>query len=64
MDIATIVGLLGAFGLIFSAMDDPGAFIDTPSMLIVVAGSTAVVLFRSSLESLGSHWRSSKNVQK
>lgn len=49
MDIATIVGLLGAFGLIFSAMDDPGAFIDTPSMLIVVAGSTAVVLFRSSL---------------
>ena len=49
MDIATIIGLLGAFGLIFSAMDDPGAFIDTPSMLIVVAGSTAVVLFRSSL---------------
>ena len=49
MDIATIVGLLGAFGLIISAMDDPGAFIDTPSMLIVVAGSTAVVLFRSSL---------------
>ena len=39
MDIATIVGLLGAFGLIFMAIDDIGAFIDTPSMLIVVAGS-------------------------
>ena len=49
MDIATIVGMLAAFGLIFSAMDDPAAFFDVPSMLIVVAGSIAVVLFRCSL---------------
>jgi len=49
MDIATIVGLLAAFGLIFSSMDDPAAFVDTASLLIVVAGSTSVVLFRSSL---------------
>ena len=49
MDIATIVGLLGAFGLIVSAIDDLGAFIDTPSMLIVVGGSTMVVMLRSSL---------------
>ena len=49
MDIATIVGLLAAFGLIISAMSDPAAFVDIPSVLIVVAGSIAVVLFRSSL---------------
>ena len=49
MEIATIVGMLAAFGLIFSAMDDPTAFVDVPSVLIVVAGSIAVVLFRSSL---------------
>ena len=49
MDIATIVGLLGAFGLIFSAIDDIGAFIDVPSMLIVVAGSAMVTMCRSSL---------------
>ena len=49
MDIATIVGLLGAFGLILSAIDDIGAFIDTPSMLIVVGGSIMVVMLRSSL---------------
>ena len=49
MDIATIVGLLAAFGLIISAMSDPAAFVDVPSVLIVVAGSIAVVLFRSSL---------------
>ena len=62
MDIATIIGLLGAFGLIFSAMDDPGAFIDTPSMLIVVAGSTAVVLFLMLPWRVSwGHWRSSKN---
>ena len=44
MDIATIVGLLGAFGLIFSAIDDIGAFIDVPSLLIVVAGSSMVTM--------------------
>lgn len=49
MDIATIVGLLGAFGLIFSAIDDINAFIDVPSILIVLAGSIMVVMFRSSL---------------
>ena len=62
MDIATIIGLLGAFGLIFSAMDDPGAFIDTPSMLIVVAGLLPLLLFRSSLgEFLGAIGVAEKN---
>jgi flagellar motor component MotA len=45
MDIATIVGLIGTFGLIFSAIDDINAFIDVPSILIVFAGSIMVVLF-------------------
>ena len=50
MDIATIVGLLGAFGLIAMAIGENGsAFVDTPSVLIVVLGSLAVTLFRSSL---------------
>ena len=49
MDIATIVGLLGAFGLIFASIDDIGAFVDTPSILIVVCGSAMVTLARSSL---------------
>ena len=51
MDIATIIGLLGAFGLIIMAIgfESMGSFIDTASVLIVVAGSIMVVLFRSSL---------------
>jgi chemotaxis protein MotA len=49
MDIATIIGILGAFGMIAMSISQPSAFIDTPSMLIVVAGSIMVVLFRSSL---------------
>jgi chemotaxis protein MotA len=49
MDLATIVGLLGAFGLIAASISQPAAFVDVPSMLIVVAGSISVVLFRSSL---------------
>ena len=49
MDIATIVGLLGAFGMIIMAIDDIGAFIDTSSLLIVVGGSIMVVMLRSSL---------------
>ena len=50
MDIATIVGLLAAFGLIFMAISENApAFVDTASMLIVVAGSIAVVMARCSL---------------
>jgi len=49
MDIATIVGLLGAFGLIAMSISQPAAFVDVPSLLIVVCGSIMVVMFRSSL---------------
>ena len=49
MDIATIVGLLAAFGLIFMAISENApAFVDTASLLIVVAGSIAVVMARCS----------------
>jgi len=53
MDIATIVGLFGAFGLIIFAMldgGDLGAYTNIPGLMIVVGGSVMVVLLRSSLE--------------
>ena len=50
MDIATIIGLVGAFGIIYMAIAaNAAAFIDTASLLIVVAGSIAVVLARCTL---------------
>ena len=53
MDIATIVGLFGAFGLIIFAMldgGDLGAYTNIPGLMIAVGGSVMVVLLRSSLE--------------
>ena len=35
MDIATIIGLAGAFAMVIMAMGDPGPFIDMPSIYIV-----------------------------
>lgn len=49
MDIASVIGLLGALGLIVMAMGDPNAFIDTPSVLIVFGGSIMATLYRSTL---------------
>jgi chemotaxis protein MotA len=50
MDIATIIGLVGAFGIIYMAISaNAAAFVDTASLLIVVAGSIAVVLARCTL---------------
>ncbi|MGA1043273.1 MAG: hypothetical protein ACO3S9_07360 [Burkholderiaceae bacterium] len=43
MDIATIVGLGGAFAMVVMAMGDPGPFVDVPSLLIVVLGTAFVV---------------------
>ena len=53
MDIATIVGFVGAFGFIMLAiMQGAGlpAYIDPGSLMIVVGGSIMVVLLRCSLE--------------
>ena len=49
MDIATIIGLLAGFGLIFASIAMGGgsglkAFIDVPSLMITVGGSVAALL--------------------
>ncbi len=52
MDLATLLGLLIAFGFIFGAIASGGTvglFINTPSLLIVVGGSVAVVLMQFTL---------------
>ena len=53
MDIATLIGLIGAFGLIIWSMLQGGtlaAYINMPGLAIVLGGSIMVVLLRSSLE--------------
>lgn len=52
MDIATLVGLIGSFGIIISAIilgGSAGMFINPPSMLIVVGGTLLVVLMKYTL---------------
>ncbi|WP_210395920.1 flagellar motor protein PomA [Motiliproteus sediminis] len=52
MDIATLVGLLGAFGIVVSAIilgGSAGVFVNPPSMLIVVGGTLLVVLMKFTL---------------
>ena len=49
MDIATIVGIIGAFGLIAASISEPALFVNVPSLMIVVGGSIMVVMCRSSL---------------
>lgn len=52
MDLATIVGMIGAFAFVIMAMllgGDLAAFIDVPSILIVFVGSLFVVLIKYNL---------------
>jgi chemotaxis protein MotA len=52
VDIATLVGLLGSFGIVIAAIvtgGDPGVFINPPSLLIVIGGSIFVVLMKFTL---------------
>ena len=52
MDIASLIGLIGTIGMIAGAMVSSGgigAFIDTPSMLIVFGGTAFAVMYRSTL---------------
>mgnify|MGYP000093139344 CR=1 FL=1 len=53
MDIATLVGLLGGFGIIIGAIATGGdvmLFVNTPSILIVVGGTFMVTLMQVSLK--------------
>ena len=64
MDIATIVGFLGAFGLIAASISEPALFVNAPSLMIVVGGSIMVVMFRSSLgEFLGAVGIAAKTIK-
>ncbi|MEH6449288.1 MAG: flagellar motor protein PomA [Oleispira sp.] len=52
MDLASLIGILGAFGLVVMAMvmgGDIMMFVNIPSLLIVVAGSLCVVLMKFEL---------------
>lgn len=52
MDLATILGLVGAFGIVIYAMvlgGDVTLFVNVPSMLIVVGGSIFAVLIKFGL---------------
>ena len=52
MDIATLVGIIGAFAIIIMAMvlgGDIGVFVNAPSLLIVLGGSIFVVLMKFTL---------------
>ena len=53
MDIATIVGLLGATTLILIAMKDPMIFYNTESILIVVGGTIMATLAANPLGQVG-----------
>lgn len=49
MDIATLIGLLGAFGIVITAMFLGGSiemFVNVPSLLIVLLGSLMVVMMK------------------
>ena len=53
MDLATLIGLIGAFGFILGAMVSSGGiaiFIDVPSVLIVICGSLFVVMMKYNLK--------------
>lgn len=55
VDLATLIGLIGAFGFVVGAMISSGGlgiFIDVPSVLIVFCGSLFVVMMKFNLASL------------
>ena len=52
MDLATIIGMLGAFAIVVMAMvlgGDIGTMVNVPSLLIVIVGSLFVVLMKFGL---------------
>lgn len=54
MDIATLIGLIGAFGVVLSAIilgGSAGTFVNWPSLLLVVGGTFLVTMMKFSLGS-------------
>ena len=52
MDLATLIGLVGAFGIVIASMlmgGSVGMFVNIPSLLIVLVGTLFVVLMKFSL---------------
>lgn len=55
MDLATLIGIVGAFGIVTTAIflgGSFGQFIDVPSMLIVIGGGLAATLIRFQLSDI------------
>ena len=52
MDLATLIGLIGAFGIVLSSIilgGSAGTFINTPSLLVVLGGTVMVTMMKFSL---------------
>ncbi len=54
MDLATLIGLIGAFGVVISSIvlgGSAGTFVNTPSLLVVLGGTFLVTMMKFSLGS-------------
>ena len=52
MDLATLIGLVGAFGIVMASImlgGSAGTFINTPSLLVVLGGTVLVAMMKFSL---------------
>ena len=52
MDLATLIGLIGAFGIVMTSIilgGSAGTFVNTPSLLVVLGGTIMVTMMKFSL---------------
>ena len=52
MDLATLIGLIGAFGIVMTSImlgGSAGTFVNTPSLLVVIGGTVLVTMMKFSL---------------
>ncbi len=52
MDLATLIGLIGAFGIVMTSIvlgGSAGTFVNTPSLLVVLGGTVLVTMMKFSL---------------
>ena len=65
MDVATLIGIVGGFGLIIGSIllnGSLGAFFDVPSVLIVVGGTTMVTFIAESMHKVIGAMKVAKNA--